>query len=344
MILIKKLCRTLDLTDVFKMNKGLEKRKKIFLRYADSFNLYIKAQGGEAIYGEIGGKIYRIDKAIYVCPLCLRKFTIKAVEGENPLLTLEHVPPKALGGPSKILTCKVCNNTSGKDLDSAIMAGLKAYSFFTGKPHSSIPSRFIINSKRFEGELRYRGKNEITLRLNENYNSREVINLPPYFEQSEGRVNFILSFPSNKRFRNAVLRVAYLQAFTLFGYSFVFNDNIEKIRNHLKDNTSSLNVNMLSQGFSNDLVGIHLIREPKEVSNYLIVLPYQDADSRYNVGIILPGPGQEKWNNYLSYPEFIKNNFAGNDGNMNITLTTLMGYKGVREEKEAVLHFYTLWE
>ena len=46
------------------------------------------------------------------CPLCLRKF------GSGVKKTLEHVPPKALGGDATCYTCEDCNTFAGRLLES----------------------------------------------------------------------------------------------------------------------------------------------------------------------------------------------------------------------------------
>ena len=52
------------------------------------------------------------------CPICLRPFTqAEALEGRT--VTVEHVPPKALGGTPMCLTCKDCNAGAGHGVDQA---------------------------------------------------------------------------------------------------------------------------------------------------------------------------------------------------------------------------------
>lgn len=52
----------------------------------------------------------------YVCPICLRSFS--KADFDSGRLTVEHVPPKALGGTALLLTCKACNNWAGHELDA----------------------------------------------------------------------------------------------------------------------------------------------------------------------------------------------------------------------------------
>jgi hypothetical protein len=50
------------------------------------------------------------------CPLCFTPFT-SAEASSGRSVTLEHVPPKALGGKALCLTCKSCNAGAGRDVD-----------------------------------------------------------------------------------------------------------------------------------------------------------------------------------------------------------------------------------
>ena len=52
------------------------------------------------------------------CPICLERFTeAEALDGRT--VTLEHVPPKALGGKPMCLTCTSCNVGAGHGVDQA---------------------------------------------------------------------------------------------------------------------------------------------------------------------------------------------------------------------------------
>ena len=50
------------------------------------------------------------------CPLCFTPFT-SAEASSGRTVTLEHVPPKALGGKALCLTCKSCNAGAGREVD-----------------------------------------------------------------------------------------------------------------------------------------------------------------------------------------------------------------------------------
>ena len=62
-----------------------------------------------------------------VCPLCLARFGIDAVEDGR--LSREHIVPSALGGKLLTLTCRLCNNTLGSDLDRHLVNAMRGLEF-----------------------------------------------------------------------------------------------------------------------------------------------------------------------------------------------------------------------
>ena len=54
--------------------------------------------------------ILKCSSEAYCCPIC---GGFKSIDE----LTLEHVPPKSMGGKEIILTCKACNNEAGSNID-----------------------------------------------------------------------------------------------------------------------------------------------------------------------------------------------------------------------------------
>lgn len=53
---------------------------------------------------------------IYVCPLCGNGYSREAIA--EKVITIEHVPPEALGGKPLCLTCRDCNNNAGRGVDA----------------------------------------------------------------------------------------------------------------------------------------------------------------------------------------------------------------------------------
>lgn len=53
----------------------------------------------------------------YLCHVCVAPFTSEAVF--DGALSVEHVPPRSLGGQELLLTCTQCNNVAGTKLDAS---------------------------------------------------------------------------------------------------------------------------------------------------------------------------------------------------------------------------------
>jgi hypothetical protein len=52
--------------------------------------------------------------------------------GENPMLTLGHVLPEALGGSFCTLSCAPCNNDMGSDLEAFLLERFRAEDALNG--------------------------------------------------------------------------------------------------------------------------------------------------------------------------------------------------------------------
>jgi hypothetical protein len=69
---------------------------------------------------------FRVDPpGIFVCPLCRVGVGPETLRGPNPLVSLAHVVPQALGGRHYTLTCTACNNGNGTRLEAALCDKLR---------------------------------------------------------------------------------------------------------------------------------------------------------------------------------------------------------------------------
>ena len=79
----------------------------------------------------------------YLCPICFKYFTREGLKDSyDDCLTLEDVPPSSLGGKVRTVTCKICNNTGGSELESHLPLKLRMDEFTQGIPNASIDSIF----------------------------------------------------------------------------------------------------------------------------------------------------------------------------------------------------------
>ena len=175
----------------------------------------------------------------YACPCCLGLYRRDAVASRD--LTIEDVPPKALGGRPMLLTCKACNNEAGTKLDAhaAMQAvgdslargidigrSIKATSFadgvplrgearmsngsllFTGIPEQNAPAALA----QFEAALAAYGSSNPGKGLS--------ITVHTGFEDARARLSLI--------------RAAYLAAFAGLGWTYVLQDTLRPVRQQLR--------------------------------------------------------------------------------------------------------------
>ena len=210
------------------MNRKANKREGLFLRGAEAW---------QRISGD--------QRALYVCPICTRGFTFGAVAAG--VLSLEHAPPRALGGKALALTCKDCNSRAGHTVDAAS----NALDHLVALSEAMSPTgRKITGTGKLQLlELPSINVAYVVERGNVQFNVLRPRNNPASFERHLAAVNealkggttrdFRYKFTPNTRFhpRRALvghLRAAYLALFAGFGYRYALSRQLDVVRDQLK--------------------------------------------------------------------------------------------------------------
>ena len=165
-------------------------------------------------------KLYRLGNTR--CPICLVQFTEEAVR-KGLDVTLEHAPPKTLGGQEVCLTCQLCNSRAGATSDQAVkkskgppellldVNGAKRSARFwpEGIPPSRMPYRFGSGPAAKEAQ-RELSKETIV-----------AVTSPIQFDQPTTirEVSVSLKKPNSRHVELSYLRSAYLLVFSLLGRS-----------------------------------------------------------------------------------------------------------------------------
>lgn len=180
---------------------------------------------------------------IYVCPLCLVGFFLKDIDK----LTFEHVPQKSIGGSRLCLTCTKCNSGAGEDIDSHLHRRERVHSFI----------RAIGGQETYTGRVRVT-TNDITTNAKlvlkngtANFTIPSIINHPDSHKSFfsglknmtksgnwEGRttnVELIIDRHNPKKAMIADLKSAYLAAFALLGYGYIFREEVQLIRQQISE-------------------------------------------------------------------------------------------------------------
>lgn len=235
----------------------------------------------------------------YVCPICFTVFPKEALSNsyDNPL-QLEHVPPGALGGKGKLLTCKQCNNRDGSKLEGPLKHRLHDYEFADGVPESGIDVRIGTDEIDLAATLYHRGQRNFRIVFDPNPKRSHPESVKKWREiMTSGRIpEFNLQLRTEYdpwSSEIGLLRVAFLQAFSVFGYEFLLLPNIEPVRQQILNPSKrilpSLGTTSKST-FSDDALGVNVIFNPPELQSLLVVFDLKKSDRITRHGVILPGP------------------------------------------------------
>lgn len=241
---------------------------------------------------------------IFICPLCHRVFTKDKWQD----LTLEHVPPERVGGKAIVVTCAACNSISGFTLDTHLVREQDFLDFGDGLPGSSLVGEYSVNDvphklwARFSfgphGEWIVEGDPH-PKRTNPEY-LQEAMDSLEETSWKDFRMKFYFKGHNRRRMCLSLLRAAYLWGFATFGYIFLFNPHMERIRQQFADPTQDLiDCGVLEGDFSSAGIGVNIIREPTELRSYLVVfeLPSKLGTLRRKA-MVLPAPFEDSLDVY----------------------------------------------
>ncbi len=237
----------------------------------------------------------------YICPLCIKCFTKKALEQSHPnCLTLEDVPPKKLGGKPLTLTCKKCNNTTGSSLDAQLKKKMVSDEFHSGLPNAVIDAKLQLKDDLcISATLSNRECGGLSFHLFKNgpnakkTKGESIPRVRKHIEKNGiQKFNCNLEFYKKNHPEIALLRVAYLLAFSTFGNGFLFNSNLEIIRKQIKNPKEKIlpSFGGINADFSNSHSGIYIIDNPIKLRSYLVIFELKTINRTTKHGVILPGP------------------------------------------------------
>ena len=240
-----------------------------------------------------------------ICPLCFKLFTRESLSREfDDHLTLEDVPPSSLGGKPRTLTCKICNNWAGTELEADLANKLRSDEVLKGLSAGRIETRFMPG----EGiDLAARSSitsERIIVRYDPERSDPSQIEKLHRLEESgeigEITLKFLLRYRINRP-EIALIRIAYLMAFSRFGYGFLMNANLLPVRSQIQrsDKTILPDWGILPGNLPDEALGVNIIYSPQELQSYLVVFDLRTANSTTRYGVVLPGPSYPGSNIYF---------------------------------------------
>lgn len=288
--------------DAIPISDGDVQRRKLYSMFSENLNC-------------IGNEDHvQLDPDIpnsYICPLCIRHFTVIDLDQAfDNCLTLEDVPPKSLGGKALTLTCKECNNTAGSGLDEELRKKLMTHELVDGVTGSIIDAKITLDKElSVYGTVSHRKGGGLDFHLYRNGPNAEPQRsrcIPRVMEHLEKKKLHEVQFNSKPyKIRNAevaLLRIAYLKAFSTFGYGFLFNENLALIREQIQKPTEEIlpSLGSINDDFSKIPSGIYLVTEPREMLSFLVIFELVSNRTTKH-GVILPGPSEPGLSIYTLY-------------------------------------------
>lgn len=177
------------------------------------------------------------DRGNTKCPICLTEFADIEVE-RGRKVTLEHAPPKAMGGQVACLTCSRCNN-SGSILDRAAAREKKAIDDYTAGRGTEIEVNLF--GARRSGLLRPEEGKPLSFpmptKVGQLRGKMELRSLPGGSELDVNKgIGIRIKRPNSDHVNTSLLRSAYLLVFSLlgsYGYRYAESEAICKVREQI---------------------------------------------------------------------------------------------------------------
>ena len=162
------------------------------------------------------------DRGNIKCPICLTAFTRNDVNAGR-VVTLEHVPPKFVGGQARCLTCKRCNTYLGRNIDQAAAIATQ-------------PAKVTINIMGKQGAFRLSDDGKPLTTPFRQYTKRDIENL----RNTKSRTFTMgLQIPDREAVATSWIKAAYLAVFSLLGplegYDYVCGKALAPVRQQILD-------------------------------------------------------------------------------------------------------------
>lgn len=181
-----------------------------------------------------------------ICPLCWQNVTFEE-------LTIEHCVPHSVGGRRETLTCRKCNNDSGRTVDHNLATHQRSVDAANGK--GSMKSRLTFTEGlSMTTNLQIESDGSKTFKIvGKASNPKSVETLLTMGQQGklpsdEFQVT-IFDLPNPSRVKLALIRAAYLSAFQQLGYEFAFSESGQFLRNVISASEPDSQILRLLTGF-----------------------------------------------------------------------------------------------
>lgn len=244
----------------------------------------------------------------FACPICRRIFSEEAIESKQ--ITIEHIVPSSIRKSFLTLTCQDCNNVvGGSRLDNDLGKRLKGEDIVAGKDTDPLHGKFVVGSEQITADIHLPTNTDPNIkiigipRLND---PQKLQRVDENFDAGIESFQIIID-PGYKTLPSkiSVLKIAYLLAFSYFGYSYIKYSFLDPIRKQIMNPTEETDI--LKGIFKLDILpfeksGVTVLKKPDHLRCFLVTLDLSTKLNRY-IGIVLPGFDEENTQIYSKWSE-----------------------------------------
>lgn len=266
-----------------------------------------------------------LSQGYYLCPISLKLFSSDSLK--NQTLTIEHVPPKSLGGKGMVLVDKEINNKDGHSADKDLLLFFQTKTFLEhgGELEAKISAEMLdMHGVTAQFALKRDAQlesGEAKIQVKTSAKNIKAMEYKGMFSNWDGLSFKVSGKMSNKLNTKLMLKCAYLTAFSRIGYDLLFD------KRGYKNGTYGVLIQALNNPDDNvfpiiafdyhvPLVksDVGVINEPKDYRSLFVNLSFKLDDHVYKYVIFLPHPDEEN----LDCLNRIKNIPAGQTVNFKI--------------------------
>lgn len=255
----------------------------------------------------------------YLCPLCLEKGIAIFKEGfvdNGADFTLDHFPPKNVGGTQTILVSRDCNSKAGL-FENELKKKLQDQSFDKGVPNAQRNIRSTISSVQgsYPGLLTMGEDDKISISFKENDNIHsplldQWLMMPEHGPDWKADIKYFVA--DHNKVAKSILKTAYLYCFQYWGYAFCYSRAAELIREVLTD---KINFPLQNHGFwltekirnISFPLGLCTLVLPRDIRTFCVNVKLEDLRTKHQeiFCIIVPGPLQQNWDELTQIDQLI---------------------------------------
>ncbi|MGJ1356879.1 hypothetical protein ACR79K_09260 [Sphingobacterium siyangense] len=272
-------------------------RQHFFSRFASNWKETFKKHGITINAGD-----FRLPDELYLCPISLNLYSIESLK--NKELTIEHVPPKSLGGKELVLVAKEVNNTDGHTSDKDLLLFFQTKNFLEhGKVLNAKISAENLDMKSITTEfslqrLQASEVNKMNIKFMTSQHNIKVMEFKGLFDNWNGLSFKVSGQMSTKLKVKTILKCAYLTAFSRIGYDLLYD------RSGYKSNTYGVILDILNnrkneQDFPFACLAEHaplentdlgVINRPLNLRALVVNLSFKLDDQLHKYVVFLPHP------------------------------------------------------